>query len=128
MHDDPSTYTKIVEVKPWTRDRSDPASTSSTSNPTSADIHSITNPPFGRPDAPPTKFIYLRGDWYYTPVQDEDTFNIVSPYNECQTYFEHLPLVFHTNPPEGSIPDDLLFVLHPDSILAPSYVRVGGGA
>ena len=65
--------------------------------------------------------VYLRGEWYYTRLQTDDTIHIVSLSGRFCT--DQLPIVFHTCPPQGSDPDDdLLLIVHPDLLLTPTII------
>ncbi|GMH86523.1 hypothetical protein TrST_g3744 [Triparma strigata] len=109
--DDIETLTKILTVTPFKKEFLETpaaAACSSTSAPAS--------------DATPTGYVYLRGDWFWPLVKKNDIFNIVSPSNRFLTTFKALPITFDTDPAPMSTDDDLLFILHPDHIVSPSYV------
>jgi DNA replication ATP-dependent helicase Dna2 len=105
-------FTKIVSVTPWRRKPNTDGGIFDGEEATE-DV---------RANDSNTSFLYLRGDWYDSPVRYDDTLNIVSPSNQFLTTFDSLPLVLHTSPPHLSTPDDLLLILHPDRIIAPSYI------
>ena len=67
----------------------------------------------------------LRGDWFWAQVRAGDCFNVVSPSCRFCTDIGAAAgggIYFDTDPPPMSDDDDLLFVLHPDKIVSPSYI------
>ena len=69
-----------------------------------------------------TKQLLLRGEWYFNLVEPGDTIQIVSMSGKWKTDFDSLPITLHSQPPPGSIEDDLLLVVDPDMLLGPSVV------
>jgi hypothetical protein len=68
------------------------------------------------------KPLLLQGEWYFSTVQRGDTIHVVSLSGKWRVDFEVFPLLLHTQPPPGSVEDDLLMIVHPDVLLAPSTV------
>ena len=81
------------------------------------------NPP-GSASRLKTGHVVLRGDWFWSPVKEGDVFNVVSPSCKFCTDIAAAEsgIYFDTDPSPLSDDDDLLFVLHPDTIISPSYI------
>ena len=67
--------------------------------------------------------IHLCGEWYHTQCHVGDVVHLCSVSGRYITDTSALPVVLHTNPPEGSdTQDDLLLVIHPDVLISPTLV------
>ena len=67
--------------------------------------------------------IHLRGEWYHTECEPDDTLHLCSLSGRYRTEPSALPVVLHTAPPQGSdADDDLVLVLHPDTLLTPTNI------
>lgn len=67
--------------------------------------------------------LHLRGEWYHTQCHVGDVIHLCSLSGTYATDKSALPVVLHSNPPEGSdMHDDLLLVVHPDVLISPTLV------
>jgi hypothetical protein len=66
--------------------------------------------------------LQLRGQWYYTAVEEGDEIHICSLTGQYRTDASALPLVLHSHPPVGSDHDDLVIIHHPDLLMTPTVV------
>ena len=118
--DNASTYTKTVSLAEWNTEMLQDE------NEKSRLIHHSSDQKWNRKLNSEDKWkmvgvIYLRGEWYYTRLQTDDTIHIVSLSGRFCT--DQLPIVFHTCPPIKSDPDDdLLLIVHPDILLTPTII------
>ncbi len=71
---------------------------------------------------PPVGHLQLRGQWYYTAVEEGDIIHICSLAGRYRTDASALPLVLHSHPPVGSDLDDLVIVHHPDLLMTPTVI------
>jgi DNA replication factor Dna2 len=114
--DDAETFTRTLTVANWTTsmlDEEDKLASALHNH----SHHHLHDPNRTWPDA---GLIYLRGEWYHTPVNDGDTIHICSLAGQFRTDF--LPLMLHTCPPQGSDMDDLVMIVHPDLLLTPTVI------
>ena len=74
-------------------------------------------------DAAPNTFdgcIHLRGEWYHTECEPGDTVHLCSLSSRYET---GLPVILHSNPPQGSdLNDDLVLIVHPDTLVTPTNI------
>lgn len=67
-------------------------------------------------------YIQLRGVWFYSEVEEGDFIHVCSLGGRFRTDPSALPIVLHSHPPVGSVPDDLVLIHHPDMLLTPTVV------
>ncbi|KAL7430717.1 hypothetical protein ACHAXM_002466 [Skeletonema potamos] len=118
VRDDLNTYTKTIDVSLWTPHQEESAQEDElerlkkifSSNDNSANI-SIDG------------CIHLRGEWYHTNAKSGDVVHLCSISGTYLTDVTALPVILHSNPPEGSDDhDDLVLVIHPDELITPTLV------
>ena len=77
-------------------------------------------------DAAPNTFdgcIHLRGEWYHTECEPGDTVHLCSLSSRYETGPMSLPVILHSNPPQGSdLNDDLVLIVHPDTLVTPTNI------
>jgi DNA replication factor Dna2 len=116
-----STYTKKLSLAEWTTDmvRDDDQHSRLIHHP--SDYKIINRLSSNRDKSKIAGVIYLRGEWYHTRLQANDTIHIVSLMGRFRT--DKLPILFHTCPPPNSdTDDDLLLIVHPDLLLTPTII------
>jgi DNA replication factor Dna2 len=66
--------------------------------------------------------VQLRGQWYYTDLQEGDSIHVCSLTGQYRTDPTALPIVLHSHPPPGSEQDDLVIIHHPDLLMTPTVI------
>jgi DNA replication ATP-dependent helicase Dna2 len=119
--DDTDTYTKAVLVKSWRRETTDEARSKVTLHRSSSLL--ISDNTQKVESSVGEGWIFLRGEWYHTFIEPEDSINLCSLSGRYQTNLEGLPVMLHTSEPTGSDKhDDLFLVVHPDTLVPPTIV------
>jgi DNA replication ATP-dependent helicase Dna2 len=118
--DENSCYTKAVLVKSWRNEMFDSDTIKTIAHrPSSSSKRRTQNVKETVGDG----WIFLRGEWYHSPVQSGDAINLCSLSGRYETNVDALPVVLHTNAPaESDEHDDLFLVLHPDTLVPPTMV------
>ena len=71
--------------------------------------------------------LHLRGEWYYMDIEVGSTIHLCSLSGRFRTDPDALPITLHGTPPQGSVHDDLVMILHPDLLVTPTLVGEGTG-
>jgi DNA replication ATP-dependent helicase Dna2 len=118
--DDINSYTKAILVKSWTKEsHHNKENRQHYYHTISRNIlrNSSKEKEFG------DGWIFLRGEWYHTQVEAQDVIHLCSLSGRYKTDQTALPVILHTNAPQGSDPnDDLFLILHPDTLVTPTIV------
>ena len=117
--DDMTSYTKTVVVKAWNSEMlSDLCDKSTHRFPTS-----LQKPRKELSLDESDGSIFLRGEWYHTHLDTGDIIHLCSLSGKYETKSTSLPVVLHTAAPPGSDSnDDLILVVHPDYLVAPTII------
>ena len=114
VEEDLSTYTRTLRVAHWDSSRKSGDENDSNNTPSTTSAT-----PLDRVDG----CIHLRGEWYHTQCEPEDTVHLCSLRGRYQTGPSALPVILHTAPPQGSdLNDDLVLIVHPDTLLTPTAI------
>ena len=119
VNDDSHSYTKAVMVKSWNSEMGGEDKTKAVLHRPSNSQGKLTRQV---EETVGEGWIFLRGEWYHTSIQPKDTIHLCSLSGRYQTNLDALPVILHTNEPSGSDRDDLILVLHPDTLVAPTTV------
>lgn len=119
VHINTSTFTKTLSVATWHTDMTQQDADSKALHRTDENGFVRISEPRKWPVA---GYLYLRGEWYHTPIEQGDVVHVCSLSGQFRTDPKALPLVLHTAPPSGSDGDDLVLVVHPDLLLTPTAI------
>lgn len=123
VQEDLATYTRSLRVAHWV-DSKDMCNDDDDSGGTDQPAQILATAA-GMSDAP-DKFdgcIHLRGEWFHTECEKGDTIHLCSLSGRYETVPSSLPVILHSNPPQGSDPnDDLVLIVHPDTLLTPTNI------
>jgi hypothetical protein len=117
VKDDLNTYTKTIDVSLWTpqEESGKEDELERLKKICSSDDNSVNVSIDG--------CIHLRGEWYHTNAKSGDVIHLCSISGTYLTDVTALPVILHSNPPEGSdVHDDLVLVIHPDELITPTLV------
>ena len=118
VRDDLNTYTKTIDVSLWTPKEE---------NVREDELGRLKKICSTEDDASATVSIdgciHLRGEWYHTNAKSGDVIHLCSISGTYLTDVTALPVILHSNPPEGSdVHDDLVLVIHPDELITPTLI------
>jgi hypothetical protein len=112
-------YTKAVMVKSWTDEMADEDDRAVLHRAARTTRRETSHLKTGVGEG----WIFLRGEWYHTPIEPGDAIHLCSLSGRYETNLEALPIILDTQPPHGSdSQDDLTLVLHPDTLVPPTIV------